>query len=164
MFISGGRQLKNVSPSPAAEKWADWKKRPSRASLGLVLLTEVAHNAVDWFSSGSRQGENNYLFDRRPLHFLIVGPRPIFGYLMIPSGFVCFSYGFVMFLVDFNRRPSPDLWLSYDFLLFFYGLPIGFAMFSIDFHLRPSPDLRLSYDFLWFCMLFVWFCNILDRF
>ena len=45
---------------------------------------------------------------------LIAGPRPIFGYLMIPYGFVWFSYGFAMFLVDFNRRPSPDLWLSYD--------------------------------------------------
>ena len=49
---------------------------------------------------------------------LILGPRPIFGYLMICYGFVLFSYGFAMFPVDLNRRPSPDLRLSYGFLWF----------------------------------------------
>ena len=39
---------------------------------------------------------------------------PSFGYLMISCGFVWFSYGFGMFPVDFNRRASPDLRLSYD--------------------------------------------------
>ena len=47
---------------------------------------------------------------------LIVDPRPIFSYLMIPDRFPLVSYGFAMFLVDFNRRPSSDLQLSYDFL------------------------------------------------
>ena len=45
---------------------------------------------------------------------LIIGSRPIFGYLSISYGFVLFSNGFAM-LYDLNRRPSPDLRLSYDF-------------------------------------------------
>ena len=48
----------------------------------------------------------------------IVGPRPIFGYFMISYGLVLFSYGFAMFPVDVNRRPSPELRLSYDFFWF----------------------------------------------
>ena len=49
----------------------------------------------------------------------IVGPRPIFGYLLVSYGFrMVFIFLFRMFPVDFNRRPSPDLQLSYDFLRF----------------------------------------------
>ena len=44
---------------------------------------------------------------------LIVGPHPILGDLMIAYGFALFSNAFAMFLIDFNRRPSPDLLLSY---------------------------------------------------
>ena len=113
--------------------------------------------------------------------FLIVGPRPIFGYLMISHGFVLFSNSFVMLQVDLNHRPLPDLRLSYNFLwcclvflcfglilivgprpIFVYLIfPMVFHCFSyvfdmllVDFNRRHSPDLRLSYDspfvFLWF--------------
>ena len=49
---------------------------------------------------------------------LIIDPRLIFGALMISFGFAWFSYGLVMFLVDFNLLPSPDPRLSFDFLWF----------------------------------------------
>ena len=49
---------------------------------------------------------------------LIVGPRPIFGYLMIFYGCALFSFGFDMFWGNFYRRPSPDFQLSDDFLWF----------------------------------------------
>ena len=45
----------------------------------------------------------------------IVGPRLIFGYLMISYGFALFSFGFDTFLGSFYGRPSPDLRLSDDF-------------------------------------------------
>ena len=48
-----------------------------------------------------------------------------------------------MFLVDFKRLPSPDLRLSYGFVLFAYV----FAMFLIDFDRLPAPDLRFSDGF-----------------
>jgi hypothetical protein len=46
------------------------------------------------------------------------------------------SYGFVMFLVDSNRLPSPDLRFSY-----------GFVLFCNIFGRLPSPDFRFSYGF-----------------
>ena len=87
---------------------------------------------------------------------LIVGPRPILGYLMISYGFHQCCYSFAMFPVDLNRRPSPDLRSSYDFQWFpmvFYV----FAMFPIDFNRRPSPDLRLSCVFVLFSYGFAMF-------
>ena len=85
---------------------------------------------------------------------LIVGPRPIFGHLMISYGLVWFCYGFGMFPVDFNHRPSPDLRLSYHFP-WICMVSLGFVMFLVDCNRRPSPDLRLSYDFVWFCSIFL---------
>ena len=85
---------------------------------------------------------------------LIVGLPPIFG---LSHVFLWFPYDFAMFPVHFHRRPSPDLWLSYDFLWFLHWFSYGFDMFPVDFNRRPSPDLQSSYDFLWFCMVFLWF-------
>ena len=51
---------------------------------------------------------------------IIVGPRPTLGYFMFSYGFVWFSCGFAMFLTNFYYWASPDLWLSYDFLLHAY--------------------------------------------
>ena len=122
---------------------------------------------------------------------LIVGPRLIFRYLMI-SHFclLLVSYGLLHILVDFNRRPSPDLRLSYGCMVL-YGFPMGLPCFWLilivgtrtissyhiisyglvwfsyglvfwgaDFNRRPSPDLLLSYDFLWCCTVVLWFCNV----
>ena len=57
---------------------------------------------------------------------LITGARPIFGYFMISYVFALLSGGFAMFLLDLNRRPSPDLRLSYDSYGFVW-LSYGFA-------------------------------------
>ena len=65
-----------------------------------------------WFSIGFLMGLLYFWL------ILIVGPRSIFGYLMISYGFVLFSDGFAILAVDFNRRPSHDLRLSYVFLWF----------------------------------------------
>ena len=62
---------------------------------------------------------------------LIVGPSPDPSYLMISYGFVLFSNGFVMFLVDFNRRPS----IVFGYHLISYGsvwFCNGLAMFLVD--------------------------------
>ena len=79
---------------------------------------------------------------------------------MISYGFFhWFSFGFDMLPVDFDRRPSPDLWLSYDSPWFCYV----FAMFPVDFNRRPSPDLRFI---LWFPVVlygFLWFCFVSDN-
>ena len=77
---------------------------------------------------------------------LIVGSNPIPGDLMIAYGFSLFSNAFGMFLIDFNRRPSPDFRLSYDFHWFAW-FSDDVAVFLVDFSRRPSPDLRLSYNF-----------------
>ena len=70
---------------------------------------------------------------------------PIFGYLMISDGFVLISHGFPMFLDDFNRRPSPDLRLFYDFLWFY-------IIFQWRCHSRwfESSALSRSSVILWF--------------
>ena len=67
---------------------------------------------------------------------------------MIYCGYVWFSIGFAMFLVNFNRRPSPDLLLSYDFPWFCMVFR-RFALLLVDLNRRPSPDPRLSCDFLY---------------
>ena len=76
---------------------------------------------------------------------LIIGPRLIFGYVVISYNLYGFLFDFAMFLFDFKRRPSPPI---FGYLM----ISCGFAMFSVDFNCRPSPDLRLSYDLLWFCI------------
>ena len=66
-----------------------------------------------------------------------------------------------MFPDDFNRRPSPDLRLSYVFLLSSIGFVIFVFLFLIDFNRRPSPDLEF---FLWFSFgfptVFLRFCYV----
>ena len=49
---------------------------------------------------------------------LIVGPRSTFGFLM---DLYVFFNGFAWFLIDFDSRPSLDLWFSYDFHMDLYG-------------------------------------------
>ena len=69
---------------------------------------------------------------------------------MIFYVFVWFSYSFGVFLVDFNRRPLPDLWLSYDFL-WFYSFPMVFLCFQLILIVAPRPIngyLMVSYSFL----------------
>ena len=63
-------------------------------------------------------------------------------------------------LVDFNRRASPELRLSYEFLWFCW-FSNGFDIFLVDFNRRPSTDLRLSYDSLLLCMFFLCFAMFL---
>ena len=79
---------------------------------------------------------------------LIVGPRPIFCYLMISQGFALFPYGFAMFPIDFNRWPSPDLRLSYDFLWFFISCPMVLLCFRLILIVGPRPIFGVSYVFL----------------
>ena len=58
---------------------------------------------------------------------LIVGPRPIFGHLMVSYGSALFTDGCGMFLNEFNRRPSPDLrylMMSHGFVLFSHGFAV----------------------------------------
>ena len=95
---------------------------------------------------------------------LIVGPRPIFGYLMISYGFVWFSYGFAMFPIDFNRRASPDQRLSCDFLWFSIGFLMVLSCFRLILIVGPRPIfdyLMISYCFslvfLWCCYVSGWF-------
>ena len=59
-----------------------------------------------------------------------------------PIVFHRFFYGFAMFPVDFNRRPSPDLRFIVYFLMVSLWFSYGVAMFSVDFNRRPSHDLR----------------------
>ena len=74
---------------------------------------------------------------------LIVEPRPVFGYLTITYGFVWFSLVFVrMFLVGFNRRPSPELVLSYDFL-WFGMVPMVLLCFCLILIVGPRPIFRV---------------------
>ena len=58
----------------------------------------------------------------------IVGPRPIFNYLMISYGVVWFSYVFGMYPVDFSRRPFGSL-----IFIVFHWFSYGFDMFLVDF-------------------------------
>ena len=95
---------------------------------------------------------------------LIVGPRPISGYLMFSHVFYDFPMVLLCFPLILIVGPRPIFGLSYAFRLF----SIGFAMFLVDLDRRPLPDLgffhdflmillcfRLSYDFLWFCIVFL---------
>ena len=86
--------------------------------------------------------------------------------IVVSYSVACFSFGFVIFLIDLKRRPSPDLRSFYDFLVMLWfccgllyillilivgprpifgyliissGL-ICFAMFSIYLNGRPSPN------------------------
>ena len=88
---------------------------------------------------------------------LTIGPRPVFGYLMISFGFVLIPYGVTyswMILIVGPRPIVEFLTISYGFLLFSYGV----AVLLVGFDCMPSPDLCFSYDVLWVCMLFPWFC------
>ena len=119
---------------------------------------------------------------------LIVGHCPIFGYLMFsycfslilqyfwlilivalarssvilcfPMVFHWFSFVFDMFPVDFNRRPLPDLRLSYDFLPFSYGFP----MLCYVSNWFESSALARSSVILWFPMVSHWFSYVFVMF
>ena len=85
---------------------------------------------------------------------LVLGPRPIFGDLMISYGFVWFSFGFAMFSINFNRRSSHDLRLSIDFP-WFCMVSLWFYYFSFIFVFRrPSPDLCYFMIFYGLILLF----------
>ena len=85
---------------------------------------------------------------------LIIGPRPIFGNLMLSCGFEWFSIAFAMFLVDSNRRPSPDLRLPYDFLCIWI-VSLWLCYVSGWFKLSALAQSSVS---LWcFCMVYQWF-------
>ena len=91
---------------------------------------------------------------------LIVGPRPIFVYLLISDRFPLVFLCFAMFLVDFNRRPSPDQPLSYDFLWFWIGFLMVLQCFQLILSVGPRPifgRLMFSYSFR---MVFLRFCNV----
>ena len=100
--------------SPPLESGTFKKVSPGRANLGSILFTELANSAVDRFSTGTGRGENICFVKRRPLYFINVGPRPIFGHPMITYGLYCFPLVLVMFSVDFNRYGF--VWFSYSFL------------------------------------------------
>ena len=71
--------------------------------------------------------------------FIIVGPRPIFGYLVISNSFALFSDGFTICSIELYRRPSPDrgyLLISYDFVLFSHVSSICLIDFVI---VGPRP-------------------------
>ena len=84
-------------------------------SYGFLMFLVDFHRPL----SPDLRSSNGFLWLRKVLlHFglsLIVGHRPISGYLIISYGFVLSLYGFVLFWVDFSRRPSPDFRLSYGF-------------------------------------------------
>ena len=88
---------------------------------------------------------------------LIVGLGPIFVYLMISDGFVWISYGFVwisysfdMLRVDLNRRPSPNLRLSYVRLWFSFGFPMFLICFQLILIVGSRPIFGYFYDFISF--------------
>ena len=92
---------------------------------------------------------------------LIVGPRPIFGYLMFSY---CFRMVFLRFCYVSGWFWSSALARSTDILWFpmvLYWFSESFVIFQFDFDRRPSPYPRLSYVFLWF---FHWFWYVFDMF
>ena len=69
--------------------------------------------------------------------------------LWFPMVLYCFPiYGLTMFLIDFNRQPSPDPRLCFPMV--FQWFPYVFDMFPFDFNRLPSPDLWLSNVLSWF--------------
>ena len=79
---------------------------------------------------------------------------------MFSYGFVMLSYGFAIFLIDFNSWPSPDQRLSYDFPWFPIGFPMVLLCFWLILIVVPHPifgSLMISYGFP---MVFLWFCYV----
>ena len=117
-------------------------------------------NAFNWFWSSALGRSSVIIWFPLVLHGLlmvlvcfwlifIVGPHPIFGYLMISHGFVWFSIWFCnvsnWFWIVGPRPIFGYLIISYGFPCFCYGL----TMFPIDFN-RQSSALTLTLFILWF--------------
>ena len=95
---NGGRRLKNSSPpSPSPQKSEPIKK------IALVALASDQYCCPRWRIAPSTdlvlapaRRETSIFLIVGPCIFLIVGPRPIFGYLMITYSFpmvlLCFCY------------------------------------------------------------------------
>ena len=92
---------------------------------------------------------------------LTVCPRWIFSLLVVFLWFCIVSFGFAIFLIDFNRQHSPNL-LFLTVYLWFCKVSDVFAMFSIALSLPPRlhfsniqdsnkmyPDLSIM-----FCIIF----------